>query len=97
MGKYKEILEFYDRCPPVGSGPVLPGNLQKYVVFPRLYVLFDEANASNMPSMGLISAHAGKSKMQNAWEIISGITHCAIVVVRQKFLNFRGQVDDQFQ
>ena len=80
MGDYEEILEFYDRCPLVGLGPVLQGNLQKYGVFLRLYALFAKADASNMPSFGPISAHQKKHEMQNEREIIGEIAHCAVAV-----------------
>ena len=80
MGDYKEIVGMYDRCPPVGLGPASQSNLEKYVVFPRLYVLFDEANASTLPSFSLTYAHQQKYEMQNAKEIIGEIAHCAVAV-----------------
>ena len=62
VGDYQEILELYDRCPPVGLGPVLQGNLQNYVAFQWLYALFDKATASNMLPFDPISAHKKNKK-----------------------------------
>ena len=39
-----------------------------------------DANATSMLSIRLIFAHLGKSKMQNGWEIIDKIAHCAVAV-----------------
>ena len=80
MWDYKEIIEFYDRFPPVGLGPMVQGNLQKYVVFKWLYAFFDEADASNMPSFGPMSAHLKKYEMQNEIKIVRGFAHCAVCV-----------------
>ena len=96
MGDCEEILEFYDRCPLVGLGPVLQGNLQKYVFFPRLYALFDEASASNIPSFVLISAHHKRYEMQHAWEIIGEIAHCAVAVGDLFGGPFRSPVESPF-
>ena len=57
MWEYEGILELYDRCALVAMGPVLQGNLQKFVVFLRLYVLFVEAHTSNMPSFDMNYAY----------------------------------------
>ena len=39
-----------------------------------------DANATSMLSIRLIFAHLGKAKMQNGWEIIGKIAHCAVAV-----------------
>ena len=70
--------------------------LQKYVVFLRLYVLFDEANASNMPSFSLIYAHQQKYEMQNARENIGEIAHCAVAVGELFGGLFRSPVESPF-
>ena len=95
MGISRKSLN-YDRCPPVGLEPVLQGNLHKYCVFLRLYALFDEADANNMPSSGLISAHSKKCEMQNEREIRREIAHGA-AAVRELFGGpYRSPVESPF-